>query len=590
MRLLGSNSGKIKHLSLWITIIVIVVVGIGLYIWYRSSTGAVSISAQIDQPAATVGLPLTIKVDLSNNSDSDLSDVQLSVTLPSNLPPADGSGALVISRDMGNVSKGSISEQTFQVIPLPDINSNRTVTIVAYYNIGSLRARFQAESTLNVDVQSLPLALQLTSPTTTFSGEQMAITAMYGWGANVPTNISSSTNLPPLSVQLIYPDTFSLSSSAPSVTTASNNTWPIDTLTDSSTDKVVVNGSVSLPDQTQFTTTANIVASILGKNYVVASTSTQTMVATSPLSLNIWVNGATSTIAQPGNVLNYTLSYKNNTQVTFQDIVIKANIAGSMLVWNTLRSSSSPTFDSNTDTLTWDSSSVPGLMALAPGASGNVTFSVALAKTYPIAQLNDKDFSVRVNATASSPTVPYLINANQTVSTASSLTKIAGKLTLETDGYFRDASSGLINSGPWPPKVGVPTEYTIHWTLTNYSTDLTNVQVEAQLPPGVTFTGQSSANISAVPQYASSTNQMIWDVGSLPATSGILTPAPEAIFQVSATPQPSDVGNYMGLLEPTVVSAQDSFTNLPVTAGSDAISTLLPSDPTVSSSQGLVTN
>lgn len=570
--------------------VIVLIVGLGIYVWYRSSTGGISISAVTDQTTATVGLPLTIRVDLSNNSNSDLSNVELSVTLPSSLPPADGSGALVLNKNVGDVTKGSINEQTFQVIPIPDSNNSRSVTVTVSYNAGSLSARLQTEYTLNINVQNLPLTLQLNAPTTTFSGEQMQDIATYGWATGTPDSISSSTGLPPLSLQFVYPDTFSLNSSVPALSAVGGNSWPISTLNDSSTDKVVVNGAVSLPDQTQFTTTANIVASILGNSYVVVSTSTQTTVATSPLSLDITVNGATSTIAQPGDTLNYTLTYKNNTQVTFQNIVIKANIAGSMLDWNTLHSSSSPNFDSNTNTLIWNSSSVPGLALLAPGASNSVTFSIGLDKTYPIYQLNDKDFSARVNATITSPTVPYLINANQTVGTALSLTKVAGELTLQTSGYFRDAPSGLVNSGPWPPKVGAPTEYTVHWTLTNYSTDLTNVQVEAQLPPGVTLTGQSSANISAVPQYASSTNQVVWDVGSLPATSGLLTPAPEAIFQIAATPQSSDVGKYMNLLEPTVVSAQDSFTNLSLTAGSDAISTLLPSDPTVNSSQGLVTN
>jgi hypothetical protein len=287
--------------------------------------------------------------------------------------------------------------------------------------------------------------------------------------------------------------------------------------------------------------------------------------------------------------LDYALNYSNNTQVTFQDIVIKANISGDMLDWNSLKSSNAD-FDPNTDTLTWDSNGTSGLGAFAPGASSSVSFSVNLDSAYPIVQLNDKDFSVNVKATITSPTVPYLITADQTVNTASMVTKVAGEVLVQAGGYFRDATSGLIDSGPWPPQVGSSTEYTIHWTLTNYSTDLSNVQVEAQLPPNVIFAGQSSANTSSTPQYASSTNEMVWNVGTLPATSGILTTPPEAIFQISATPTSTDSGNYMNLLGPTVLSGQDGFTGLPVTAGSDAISTLLPSDTSVTSGQGLVTH
>ncbi len=592
MKLFKSDIGRASSSSLWIigTIIVILIAGVGVYFWNRSSAEAISISAQADQSPATVGLPLTVKVDLSDTSNSDLGNVQLSVSLPDSLPLADGSNVSVINQNIGNISKGSINEQTFQLMPLPDTNTTRTITISASYSLGSLSARFQTTSTLDVTVQNLPVTLALTSPSTVFSGEQMESTAAYGRSPSSSTSVSDSASLPPLSVSFIYPPTFSLISAVPPPSgTANSNTWPIGALNSGDVGKVIVRGEVNLPDQTQFTLTANLMANILGKNYVILSSSAQTTVNTSPLSLDITVNDSTSTIAQPGEALDYTLNYKNNTQVAFQGVVIKTNIRGGMIDWNSLKSPGA-SFDANTDALTWDSSGVPALGSIAPGASGSVSFSMNLVGAYPIVQLNDKDFSVNVASTITSPTVPYLISADQTVNTASLDTKIGGRIDVQAVGYFRDAPSGMINSGPWPPKSGVPTEYTIHWRLTNYSTDLTNVEVVAQLPPNVTFTGQSSANTTAIPQYASSTNQMVWNVGPLPATSGILTSVPEGIFQVSATPQSSDVGQYMNLLGATSLSAQDSFTGLPLTAASGAISTLLPSDTTVTSTDGIVIN
>ncbi len=587
-----SKIGRIKASSLWIIgiVIAVLVLGVGFYLWHRSSVEAVSITTNLDQNPATVGIPLTVKIDLSNNSGSDIGDMQLSVSLPQSLPLADGSGASMVNKSIGNISKGSTNEQTLQLIPLPDPNNTRTVTITASYTLGSLSARFQTASNLNINVQNLPLTLALTAPSTVFSGEQFETTAAYGRSSTGESNLdSSSTQFPPLSVNFIYPDTFSLVSADPSPGAANGDIWLIGPLNNGDVGKILVRGKISLPDQTQFVMSANLSANILGQNYVIASSSAPVTVNVSPLSLDITLNNSTSTVAQSGDTLNYTLSYKNNTQVAFQAVVIKADIAGSMLDMNTLQYPGG-NFDPNRDAITWDSNSTPSLGSIAPGASGTVTFSVALDKSYPIFQLNDKDFSARVNATITSPTVPYLITADQTINTASSVTKIGGEILVDANGYFRDAPSGLINSGPWPPKVGTATEYTIHWKLTNYSTDLSNVQVEAQLSPGVTFTGQSSANTSSTPQYASSTNQIVWSVGSLPATSGILTTAPEAIFQVSATPQSSNIGQYMDLLEPTVLTAQDDFTGLQLTAGSPAVSTLLPSDTTVTSGQGLVTN
>ena len=63
----------------------------------------------------------------------------------------------------------------------------------------------------------------------------------------------------------------------------------------------------------------------------------------------------------------------------------------------------------------------------------------------------------------------------QTVGLADLETKVAGLVKIESKAYFRDADSGIANSGPWPPKANQATQYTVHWRITNYATDISRV-------------------------------------------------------------------------------------------------------------------
>ena len=103
-----------------------------------------------------------------------------------------------------------------------------------------------------------------------------------------------------------------------------------------------------------------------------------------------------------------------------------------------------------------------------------------------------------------------------------------------------------------------------------------------------THFGAVQNNASSTVTYDQSTNSVVWQIGNLPATTGLLTTAPQVVFQVSATPQSSDVGNYMTILNETDASATDAFAGGTLTASSSPITTLLPSDPTVSVGQGIV--
>ena len=203
--------------------------------------------------------------------------------------------------------------------------------------------------------------------------------------------------------------------------------------------------------------------------------------------------------------------------------------------------------------------------------------------------MSDKNFTLKAKATIESPTVPSFVQATKTFSLASLETKVAGQVFIDTKAYFRDAASGIVNKGPFPPRINQPTQYTIHWLITNYATDIQNVTLKAFLGPNVKFTGvvKSSAGTS-VPLYNDRTQEMTWTLAKVPATAGVISKPIEAIFQVSATPSSSDLGTFMPLVQETSLTAVDEFTNLELTGNDLPVTTQLPDDTTVISGQGIV--
>ena len=83
-------------------------------------------------------------------------------------------------------------------------------------------------------------------------------------------------------------------------------------------------------------------------------------------------------------------------------------------------------------------------------------------------RLNDRNFSIRMNAVITSPSVPYYLSASQTSVSIASDTKISGLVLLSTQVFHNDKESGITDAGNLPPKVGEPTQYSVHWAIKNF--------------------------------------------------------------------------------------------------------------------------
>ncbi len=565
----------------WLAVIVLIItlVGSGFFIFqYFQSRG---LSMEIKGPTeVNIGVPFDLVVNFSNQSRTVLNNATLNLNLP------DGAVVLgaseeqrIISRDLGDIGIGSLSSQSFKIMATKDGNALKRLTaLISYGASGIGQARFQQHRDFDLAIKEPGVSLNLTPPVQVLNGSKFDIKIDY-------QNISQE-NFSGLEIQVDYPASFAFVS-ANTKPDENNNIWKLKDLAPNSKGSIVISGQLIGPANSFFNFDVKLSQNIFGHQYVINEKSASLTILSSPLELAVSLNNQENYVSRLGDQLNYALSYQNNSGVGLADAVIKVKLAGDLFDFGTLKTNAN--FNSITNTLTWNASNLAGLKVLPVGEGGSVGFQINVKNQFPIRRLGDKNYSLKVEAEIDSPTITPDLAATKTTGLADLETKVAGAIDIQTKAYFRDAASGLLNSGPWPPKVNQATQYTIHWLITNYATDVSNVEVRAFLESGVRFTGQVKGNIDSLPTYNDRTQEVIWTINKISATKGVVSQPLEAIFQIEAVPNINQIGNYQPLIMETSISASDDFTGKTLQNQAAEITTALPDDLTVSQVKGAVT-
>lgn len=552
-------------------------VAVAVFLWLQARS-AKGLSLEIQVPEEVrVGMPFDMQVNVTNQSESTLENLQLAITLPEGIAfVGSAPEQTIVYRSLGSLGAGSLTQEVFKLIVVRDENSVKRLEAAVTYSPASVGARFEKSTNQTITVGEAGLALDVVLPTKVFSGEDFEVEIMYENVADI--------DYTDLRLIIDYPPTFTFRSAtlAPDL---DNREWSLGGLRSGSDNTFKVTGSLLGPDDALFDLRVRVEGRFLGRLYEIASKTGTVAISPSPLSLAVHVNEAPEYITKTNDVLNYSLTYSNNTDTALRDVVIRAQLVGEMYDFSQLITNGS--FRSTDNTITWNASNEPRLATLSVGSAGMVSFQIRTKREYPIRRLSDKNFILKVDAEIESPTVPFFVASERTLGLVRLETKVQGALEVDAQALFRDANAGIVNSGPFPPRVGQPTQYTVHWKLTNFSTDVSNVQVRAFLGPNVQMTGITRTTFgTSSPTYNARTQEVTWDIPFIPATRGVVSSPVEAIFQIEAVPSSS--GSYWPLVQETEVRATDAFTGLILRDTDFPLSTALPDDLTVNSSQGIV--
>jgi len=542
---------------------VLVAIAGAAYIFLGQDFGRVTLSVEAKEQAR-IGEPFDIVLVLENSLDQEITEAVMFLSLPDGVIFTDRRGDLRRATKVESIPAGGSRREIFTVV-ITEFSESKNFQIEARYLPPLLGRPLTVSQELVIKVQPL-LNLNIEAPDQIISGEKFEWTFAYEndteseWNIDFEIQIPEElkTDLPARRIKIPAGEHHSETFSATTI----------------------------MEEGRKFAIKAIARGYIGDKQYILSDASAEITVGRSPLSTHISTLQGRVGALQLGEEARYVLSFTNNSNTALQNVSAEVSLSGVMFDLNTIKTDG--VVDLNAKSITWNAANVPGLAELLPGDSRFLNFTVNIHNSYPIRRLSDRDFTVGINARVSSPTVPRASNVLQTVNITSMTQRIAGKVTVSVKALYRDAASKIINEGVFPPVVGEPTEYSIHWSAGSYSTDMSDVEISATLPPGVEFARQVKVDAGEF-LFDAESRKIIWRIPKLLATTGVLSEPLSAIFQIRATPSAEHIGAYMPILGSVNITAIDDFIgDIFSSISEEPTTTELRGDNTVRAGEGIV--
>ncbi len=539
-----------------ITLIVVLTASIGFaafYVYQFLTTR--DIDVVLDAPGEVLaGVPFSVAIMFENTSRRALEEPVMSITLPDGVIDVNAPDKRVVAFEEPAIAPGEIikHEATLVVIGKTPLTYQLEARASYSYEASQFSSRFEKNAEASVLAKDPVIKFDFSAPSNVLNGEDFEVHLRY-------QNVGDTT-IRDVRMQFSVPPIFVLGNADPKLEAMA---LAIPEFEPGSEYVAIFSGSVVGTERTFFELGAKAQIKLGDRYYDITSATASVTITPSPLSIAIALRGSHEAV-QPDQLLDWQLSFVNNAGTAVSDVVIKAYLKGSMFDFGRIRSTGY--FNDREHSITWTAASEAVLKALDVGQSGTIGFTVPVAKEYPVRALSDKNFTLKLRAEISSPTVPHAVTAAQTVGVAEVEYKVAGTLKFSEKAYFLEPSADIANQGQLPPRVGQTVQYTVHWDLAALGADFTAIQARAFLGPGVRWTGKVTANVSDVPVYNERTQEVVWDIKTLQAGRGVLTAGPQLIFQVEHTPSVNEISSNFVLVQNTTVSGIDTFSGLTTTS------------------------
>jgi len=525
----------------------------------RGSFSESGVEITIEGPGEITGGELvTYKITYKNNNAVSLSDVKLNVLYPpDSIAVKDGniSDLTAENFDIGTIGSDERGEKELTAYLVGDRGNIKTLKATLTYKAGNLSSVFQKDATFATTITSLAVPITLVATPTIISGQDTSYLIDY--------RNQSEQDLENLRFVVRYPNGFTPGRFSPQPTArgSSQDFWDVAKLKQSDGSRITIEGTLSGSERETKTISVVLQKKITtpsGDVYLDFEKSEALSVISTPLlSLNLKINDSSDYVAHLGDTLRYTVRFQNNNGADITGLSLSARLDGNMYDLATVKSDGF--FDSRLNTIFWNASSVPMLNLLPRNQAGAVEFEVRLKSNFS-GGMGASDSFVKITVHLETPNVPPELDLDKLTANSELVTRISTAPTFEQRVLISSPVFGP--RGPFPPKVNQETSFTINWKLVNPANDLSQAVVTATLAPGVSWVDMSQmvSGTSIKPTYDARLNTVSWNLGTLPAGTGVNFPRYESYFQISITPSVNQVGQSAPLLKNIKFEGVDTFT------------------------------
>lgn len=571
-------------LSVFAALFVVAIAAFLLYAnWNQKSFTNERVSFKINPPfTITAGQDQQYAIIIANNERVTLYNLNVSLQYPENFTfvssSIEATGDKKNTWDISALSAGEQKEIRFTARLDAAVNSVATLSGVLTFKPENLNADFNQKTQVDLGVNASALKMSLDGPAKAMASDDVEYTINL-------LNLGQE-ELKNLEVAVEYPQGFVYASASPSPKAGLNNMWTIDQLatstaeaTTSTAKKIVIKGSYSAAkDSSEAQVKAFATVKKSGSDMLMAESALATSVVKDELSLITVINGSAEN--QPisfGDLLFYTLTFKNNGQGILRNIEITAHMDSELLDYDTLLDANKGKVKDGA--ITWTKDQVAKLQSLKPGEEGEISWQIRVKDLAALGNKAVTKYNIENYAMATAKN-----EDNGTISVKSSVlaASINSDLGLKAAARYYNENNIAVGSGPIQPKSGEASSYNIVLNLDNNLHNVGDIEVSLTLPSSVAWADKINNNTGDV-SYNSKTRKFIWQISKLlKSASGT-----SADFNVTITPGDGDVGKVLVLVPEVHLTAKDLETGATIDKTVKAITTSF-NDPILGQVSGIV--
>lgn len=524
----------------------------GFLYWNKNPFSKEILKLEILGPSETeAAKEIEYTVKYKNNGNIKLEEAKLVFEFPENtLLEEDQKRIQEIGPEkLGDIYPGEEKVFTFKARLLGREGEVKIAKASLSYQPKNLKASYESTTSLATVIKSLPITFDFDIPSKVQPQQDFKLSLNYFSRLDYP--------LSNLEVKIDYPDSFEFLWSNPK--SLDKTQWEIPLLNKAEGGRIEIKGKLKgeIKEQKIFSSTLGI---WLQDNFVpLKEISVSVTINKADLFIFQQINGKDKYTANPGDILHYEIFFRNTSKEPFENMFLVVYLEGRAFDFESIKTNLGK-FNKEDNSITFDWQDVPKLRFLAQEEEGKVEFWINIKNEWQTSPPQEKNFIVRDNVLLSGVEEEFE-------------TKINSKLVILQQAIYQDEVFG--NSGPFPPKPGQTTTYTVYWQAKNYYNDVKNVKVKATLPSNVSLTGEIFPETkSSKFSFDSVSREAVWTVTDgekMSAGTGVLNEMPSIYFQVSLTPR----SNADIIIGQARIIGEDQWTEEIIEGASPAINTNL---------------
>ena len=523
------------------------------------------------------GEELALQIEITNKNNSALELADLVVEYPKS-SATNSSDMERFRSSLGTISAGAIRNENLKLTLFGEQGSIRDMKISLEYRIAGSNAIFVKEKPYQVTISSAPINLLVDAPNEISPNQDITL--------NVKAILNATKLASKILLKLDYPVGFQFTSANPAPSFG-NNVWNLgDLAPGTERDVSIVGKMIDVFDGEQKTfhiwsgSQSDSDKSAIG---TIFNSLGHTVLIKRPfIEAKLYVNGISQreVATNTKTPIQGEIRWANNLNTKINDLEIRAKFSGNALNRKTITPDQG-FYNSINDIIIWDKNSRGELREVNPGDSGSVSFSVSSLPLFSGTggMLSDPIINVEVSISGKQALEGNAVNTinnsdSKTIKLISDV-GLAGKIL-----YY---SGPFTNSGPIPPKAEQETTYTVVWTLSNTSNNISKAKITSTLPSWVRFVGPISPPAEDL-TYNASTKEIVWNVGGIARGTGITEGEKEVVFQIALMPSLSQVSTSPTLINDAILTGHDDFANVDIRVNKASLNTRLMNDAGVSAS------